>query len=679
MVNPDGSFGKQRQYQERPSGRQQTPTRPPFTSTSSMPLTTQYGADSSASFSTPPRRMTRTRSSPTPLQQDMYDDEDVGRDSHDLSISPRAFGRESLVDNLLLSFDKFGSTFDGGMFGRGGADPDDDDAATTSSRQTGYSARGRRSNSSSTQLGGKFVASRPLGSIDYGTMPPPGIGSTYARDPYAQPGMASSGRVETFGTDYDPAPTPTVYNGPRDPRERGFTHDFGQNMERRGSVGSTRSFKKGQAPYVEESMALPPMPAFHNPTPAPAVPAKQSKPGFLRRMFGGGGSSSSSNQKPAQPVEVPKEKPMPPVPQQETGATGPAPHQVINKKPSFFRRRKKSVSDGLSSVPPLPNQGGRDDHLSSVDGIDGSPVSSLRAVMNPYLRMPAMATPMAADAEKDNQITRTTTIRPVQTSDSGTSTRPTYFGESRARRDSETHFAYSSSPYLPKANDYPVDAMSPYPTAATIEPSEPFGNMTPKKEPRSEGRPQTSPHAPRITSAFLGEEFRELVRSTQKYASINDEAEHPEQESTVQSKPSLAPAPPLDGPLDLEPKPIASVQEIESQHAQLDQKRKVSRGGQSLNLDVNVDKYRDTHKAGSSWLATPTPHSAGSSITTPTVMLQLDTGSEDADEEEEATEPDSLPAEDEASETEVAFVRKIFEGDEEFVSKARAAAWLGTA
>ncbi|KAJ5885292.1 hypothetical protein N7495_009802 [Penicillium taxi] len=71
----------------------------------------------------------------------------------------------------------------------------------------------------------------------------------------------------------------------------------------------------------------------------------------------------------------------PPTP---SSATRKGPPQVINKKPSFFRRRKKSVTD--SGIPPpivLP----QDLAPQAFDSLkpQPSPVSSLRKVMNDYL------------------------------------------------------------------------------------------------------------------------------------------------------------------------------------------------------------------------------------------------------------------------------------------------------
>jgi hypothetical protein len=212
-----------------------------------------------------------------------------------------------------------------------------------------------------------------------------------------------------------------------------------QRLERK------RSTKSNKSAYVGKGMAnpsggrvdyglhdstreLPPMPAFiREPAPAPLVgyakgketptqtpsTPQQSKdrPNFFRRVFGGSsrntsvttntpdpprshGSTTSTettnrpgsrthhiaNQMKPHPLPPPRE--LPPTPKE----TAPP---VLSKKPSsFFRRRKKSVAEPdpmpvSLSAPPILLQ-------NEPDGRTGtSPVSSLRQVMNPYLRTPA--------------------------------------------------------------------------------------------------------------------------------------------------------------------------------------------------------------------------------------------------------------------------------------------------
>lgn len=682
MHNSDSASLKRRQLEndERSSG-----SRPPLPSSYSMPLSLYSGEASSvtAGSSRVVRRMTRTRSSPTPLGHDVSEEDEDRRDSHDLSISPRAFGRESLVDNLLLSFDKFGNGdlgFDSAFFNP--TSELDDDAATTSSQQTGYSTRGRRSNSSSnfhSHLGRLPThgsgGSRAFGSFDYGTVPA-GYGLNYGREQgretFSRSGT-SAGTLNSFvNTEYDPAPTPTVHSGPRD---RSVTLESATKIERRGSIKSTRSSRKLQDHHLEEKMTLPPMPAFHSPAPTPATPVKQSgKPSFFRRVFGGGSSSSSNNNnksKTQQHVEATEQKIVHSQQQQDV-PVDPIPPATINKKPSFFRRRKKSMSEANSQhALPLPPQVTRDE--LQYDQSEPSPISSLRAVMNPYLRTPAI--PAAMDLEFDPEPPYSqfnSTIRTVQTSEPGSPNRPTYFGESRARRDSETHFASTSSPNLTKTSRYSKESKPSKGASSELTLDMP----TPTKKSLKEDRPQTSPHSPLSLKVGPSDDDSMwpppllAIRKSMESLAIEKEKQREMDASVTARRPSVI----------AQEKPIATVKDIELQHAQLEQKRRESRGSGPLSVDVNVGGFAETGRLGSSWLATPTPLSTGSAATTPTVMLQVEAGG-DIDTESEPAEADlsELLGGDEATENEKLFVKKIFDGDEEFITKARAAAWLGTA
>jgi hypothetical protein len=242
--------------------------------------------------------------------------------------------------------------------------------------------------------------------------------------------------------DYDAAPTPTVPVGPRRTRpnspivipqpEPTPPVDPGPHkLERKRSTRSSKSAYKGKLSgfdygLKDRNRELPPMPAFNRESAAPAPlvgygktkdapqpspgfsqPSKD-KPGFFRRVFGSSrnnpapepppshGSTTSAetterpsskthhigNQLKSQHAPPPREPP--PIPKEHT--------HVLTKKPSsFFRRRKKSVSEAeppapLPIVPPLMLQPKEDPNATKNIP---SPVSSLRKVMNPYLRTPA--------------------------------------------------------------------------------------------------------------------------------------------------------------------------------------------------------------------------------------------------------------------------------------------------
>ncbi|KAL4919106.1 hypothetical protein BDW62DRAFT_217189 [Aspergillus aurantiobrunneus] len=137
-------------------------------------------------------------------------------------------------------------------------------------------------------------------------------------------------------------------------------------------------------------------PAF--PAPPEPTPVKE-RPGFFRRVFG---SSKSPSTMPSDgsPSDCPPSKepelkdtngPSPSVktrkqPQKTTSGGTHAPRegaQVVNKKSSFFRRRKKSVAENIPPPITLPQNLGT--KAAAIMKPEPSPVSSLRKVMDPYL------------------------------------------------------------------------------------------------------------------------------------------------------------------------------------------------------------------------------------------------------------------------------------------------------
>lgn len=247
--------------------------------------------------------------------------------------------------------------------------------------------------------------------------------------------------------DLEAAPTPTVPGGPRKDRSLAFPQMNGQaapqgpTPQRRNSNKSSKSYagrkKKGDAVLWDTavppngnahvatrrgSKQSPPMPGFIRPR--NGSPARQyseplmaqrvnstshskdvikERPGFFRRVFGSSkgqlpttGDLHSSQLQPSNASCGANSR-------ERTTALHGAPRWAITddfshplpdanqlplaKKPSsFFRRRKKSVSENMPpSMFPL--------HVQTTappvtDSTQESPVSSLRQVMNPYLDDP---------------------------------------------------------------------------------------------------------------------------------------------------------------------------------------------------------------------------------------------------------------------------------------------------
>jgi hypothetical protein len=252
-------------------------------------------------------------------------------------------------------------------------------------------------------------------------------------------GRAQSGRRRD-SYEYDAAPTPTVPGGPRryrpiSPQESDALTPTGPRAPERNR--STLSAKvpprtrpetavSNAAKYGlhDNSRELPPLPAF-NKEPAhttaklqettsracaqPSTPANH-RPGFFRRVFGSSKNSigntadasaqavipaaetpERSNGKPQHIATQMKTQPLNPSNRQQNTRPKDQPAQLQKKPSSFFRRRKKSVSDQVpmpTSFVPEPPKVHVDEEFYPPK-IPHSPVSSLRQIMNPYLESPA--------------------------------------------------------------------------------------------------------------------------------------------------------------------------------------------------------------------------------------------------------------------------------------------------
>ncbi|KAI9771449.1 MAG: hypothetical protein M1840_002069 [Geoglossum simile] len=195
---------------------------------------------------------------------------------------------------------------------------------------------------------------------------------------------------------------------------------------------------------VSDPRGLPPLPAFANPpAPSPSIPFEKptylppqppqppqppakERQGFFKRVFRSSSKNSTSPHQapPSSPLGQPEHPPLkgkeyqhiveqmirpwspklqvdasqqqrrPATPIESTPQQTP-PHP-LNKKHSFFRRRKKSVSEhNPVPIPPLLQVQQQIQHpqlqqtqQEQNTDVASSPVSSLRQVMNPYLRSP---------------------------------------------------------------------------------------------------------------------------------------------------------------------------------------------------------------------------------------------------------------------------------------------------
>ena len=259
--------------------------------------------------------------------------------------------------------------------------------------------------------------------------------------------------------DIEAAPMPTVPVGPRrGDQSPAFAPSNFPVMQRRNSNKSSKSLhlKKGaadslqvdgpthttnrflgsrrasrQAPSTTSNMrSRNPSPTRHsseqhpNSKPSPSIPPKdvpRDRPGFFRRVFGSSraqlpGEALSTQQQNLQARTGPMGhsadgqatvnrlyKP----PAMEDLTQSPAeklPPQIVKKPSSFFRRRKKSVSENIPT-PVVPPHLQANFGESPIDPTQHSPTSSLRRVMNPYLDGPkaftrtAQPTPLPKPAQ----------------------------------------------------------------------------------------------------------------------------------------------------------------------------------------------------------------------------------------------------------------------------------------
>ncbi|PON30383.1 hypothetical protein TGAM01_v200823 [Trichoderma gamsii] len=213
--------------------------------------------------------------------------------------------------------------------------------------------------------------------------------------------------------DYGAAPTPTIPGGPRRvPSNLAIPHTSShlteyQSLERsRSPVRSVKSSSGRTRRPVNNQLVAPAMAlSDFDAAPAPSVSYGKSKaeqqmatsqsagalsqpkerPGFFRRVFGSSKAAPVPAETPAPRLTNPVNSPAPPP---KDIQPAPQSQPMLQKKPSsFFRRRKKSIVD---EAPPLPGDVPPLPPLSADFDRPASPASSLRQIMNPYLKESAL-------------------------------------------------------------------------------------------------------------------------------------------------------------------------------------------------------------------------------------------------------------------------------------------------
>ena len=273
-----------------------------------------------------------------------------------------------------------------------------------------------------------------------------------------RPPLASSLSQPILYDDRDAAPTPTIPGGPRKDRSSAFPQQpihapqiapapQGKNNNKTSKSHPNRK-KKGETATLEPPVPIPsstlrsrraskqvaPTPGFmrsSNPSPVrqysePLMATRQDsvflpkdtsreRPGFFRRVFGSsrGPALTTSDLHPPQihPLKVGTQtnareaitsshKLCKPPPANDAWHLPPEATQppLAKKTSSFFRRRKKSVSE-INPLPSIPVHL-KQNRPPAMDR-ERSPVSSLRQVMNPYLDNPLQ---QPRDAEARNRV-----------------------------------------------------------------------------------------------------------------------------------------------------------------------------------------------------------------------------------------------------------------------------------
>ncbi|KAK0384466.1 hypothetical protein NLU13_8552 [Sarocladium strictum] len=234
-----------------------------------------------------------------------------------------------------------------------------------------------------------------------------------------------------FHDDFNAAPTPTIPSGPRrvpstpamppppppEPkqpqqfleRKRSLSRSLKSSSGRRGLTGSRDATAVPAPALVSPDLDSAPAPhvGYEKSKEAPrsgtqnggAAPPKE-KQGFFRRVFGGG-SKNADAQAHAR-VASPQDRTVDSGGNNASSSSAPPSRDTssshshrpaLQKKPSsFFRRRKKSTADqapplptDVPPVPPVAPINPQKEKAKNQDRPESSPVSSLREVMTPYL------------------------------------------------------------------------------------------------------------------------------------------------------------------------------------------------------------------------------------------------------------------------------------------------------
>lgn len=502
--------------------------------------------------------------------------------------------------------------------------------------------------------------------------------------------------------EYDAAPTPTVPGGPRrlatvpslpvlppPPEPPQPSPGKGPGLERKRSTRSSRSATVGRKHESKNiTRDVPPLPTFDldsapaphvgyekSKEPVPASPNSAShhtlreKPSFFRRMFGSSKSNSTSPlpQSSSSPYvsspsrdgsasrsqqHIPSQMKSPSAPPSRDSHHPTTPHVLQKKTSSFFRRRKYSLTEPEPPLPPPPviippvTFPQSNEMLSPKP--DPSPITSLRRAMDPFLK----GSPTTPNALSPGFAPSPLTREPTTQAPSPR--------ESQRKGDEDQRNVRGFSPDYepsPKAVIRAVEADNPIEATPGQQPVDTPTRHPP--DPPGMGRSgsffndnsdsESSPQRQRVKESRDESDGRELrpVNNLDKRAS-----------SASMRGTSSASMRGAKAPMDQTEAKVA-VAKTESQ-APPDQSDTGRRRGSTLALPIEGIMADDSQSVSSSKPADSdsTPRTAGELKTSKSI-----------------DEPDFVvgdPTEDDRQKA-----QRIYDGNEDFIQKEKAAAWMG--
>ncbi|KAG8162465.1 hypothetical protein KVR01_008230 [Diaporthe batatas] len=520
--------------------------------------------------------------------------------------------------------------------------------------------------------------------------------------------------------DYDAAPTPTVPVGPRrlpnmpsmpsfhrpEPMGEPLSPVRSINLERKRSNKSSRStntsrqaqarFNSRDAPPVPSAPAALPAsgptldldsaPAphvgyekakepVHHPPASNSVPQPKEKPGFFKRMFGGGsknsvvaaldqsanstGLSNSFNNSipPAAAMGINNSNQV--SSQSKSGSNPPSrgsqshsSHGLQKKPSSFFRRRKKSISVAdadLPRVPPLlsaptisPVQlPPAPQHLEVLTPRgQPSPVTSLRKAMDPYLTHSGPSSGMATPRQPPDDFS------------------PVHHSESDGSRSADRQVR-SFSP------DYDPDPM------ATIRSVPSDSRSRDPSTSATNGQRGTTPSGDPPRPFYGYERAGSFLHDSSGSEASPPRMRKPEFQSTVNDSTTSR--------SDLGRASLAPLQTNQLMSPSSMRDKKMDRLTQDSLSTIKSERHTSLQLPIEGALTDPKLHTRASAASIPSLMV------EDSEPNSKVTtpKPDLNPLDEpyfvvgDPTEDDKAKAQKIFDGNEEFILKDKAASWMG--